>query len=93
MREEYSTEQKPRLLQYTTGTAGVPSSGFAELQSNDGNIKKFTINSIDKKVSVFPRAHTCFNRIDLPHDYESKEELNKFLSQAIQMSMTGFDMD
>lgn len=40
------------------------------LQGNDGNIRKFTIYG-DKNVKVFPRAHTCFNRIDMPI-YKSK---------------------
>lgn len=39
-------------------------------QGNDGNIRKFTIFG-DKNVKVFPRAHTCFNRIDMPI-YKSK---------------------
>ena len=43
-------------------------------------------------VSVFPKAHTCFNRIDLPL-YESKKKLKKFLAMAIQMEATGFDID
>ena len=40
------------------------------MQGNDGNIRKFTIYG-DKNVKVFPRAHTCFNRIDMPI-YKSK---------------------
>lgn len=92
VREDYSVEQKARLLQFTTGTSGVPASGFSMLQGNDGNIRKFTINSISKSVSIFPRAHTCFNRIDLPL-YDSKKELKKFLTMAIQMEATGFDID
>mmetsp|Transcript_100932 Transcript_100932/g.289737 ORF Transcript_100932/g.289737 Transcript_100932/m.289737 type:complete len:718 (-) Transcript_100932:887-3040(-) len=92
VRDDFSMEQRARLLQFTTGTSGVPASGFAMLQGNDGNIRKFTINSISKSVSIFPRAHTCFNRIDLPL-YDSKKELKKFLTMAIQMEATGFDID
>lgn len=90
--EDFNVEQRARLLQFTTGTSGVPASGFAMLQGNDGNIRKFTVNSIDKKTSIFPRAHTCFNRIDLPL-YENKKELKKYLTLAIQMECTGFDID
>lgn len=90
--EDFSDEQKARLLQFTTGTSGVPASGFGMLQGNDGNIRKFTVNSISKSVSIFPRAHTCFNRIDLPI-YDSKKEMKKFLTMAIQMEATGFDID
>jgi len=90
--DDFSLEQKARLLQFTTGTSGVPATGFATLQGNDGNIRKFTVNSISKSASIFPRAHTCFNRIDLPL-YDSKKELKKFLTMAIQMEATGFDID
>jgi len=90
--EDFTIEQRARLLQFTTGTSGVPASGFAMLQGNDGNIRKFTVNSITKSASIFPRAHTCFNRIDLPL-YENKKELKKYLTLAIQMECTGFDID
>lgn len=33
-----------------------------------------------------------FNRIDLPL-YDSKKKLKKFLTMAIQMEATGFDID
>lgn len=62
VRDDFDQEQRARLLQFTTGTSGVPAQGFAFLQGNDGNIRKFTINSIALEQSIFPRAHTCFNR-------------------------------
>ena len=34
------------------------------LQGSDGNIKLFTVE--DSNTGPFPRAHTCFNRIELP---------------------------
>ena len=43
---DFSEEQRARLLQFVTGTSGVPAQGFRALQGNDGNIRKFTINSI-----------------------------------------------
>ena len=89
---DFSEEQRARLLQFVTGTSGVPAQGFRALQGNDGNIRKFTINSIPEAVSVFPKAHTCFNRIDLPL-YDSKKKLQKFLTMAVQMEATGFDID
>ena len=85
-------EERLTLLQFVTGTSGVPAQGFRALQGNDGNIRKFTINSIPEAVSVFPKAHTCFNRIDLPL-YDSKKKLQKFLTMAVQMEATGFDID
>jgi E3 ubiquitin-protein ligase NEDD4 len=73
------------------GTAGVPPQGFAYLQGNDGNIRKFTLNG-DANVKVLPRAHTCFNRIDLPI-YANKADLQKYLTMAICMESTGFDIE
>jgi hypothetical protein len=60
---EFDDEQRARYLQFATGTSRVPAQGFGALQGNDGNIKLFTIDSIPLKTT---RAHTCFNRIDLP---------------------------
>jgi len=90
--EEFDQEMKARLLQFVTGTSGVPPRGFSVLQGIDGNIKKFTIHGVDRKVYQLPRAHTCFNRIDLP-DYYSKEELSDNLKKAVTMSGVGFGME
>ena len=43
-------------------------------------------------VSLYPRAHTCFNRIDLPM-YETKEEMQEKLELAVTMVATGFDIE
>jgi hypothetical protein len=87
----YEIENRAKLLQFVTGTSGVPAQGFAYLQGNDGNIRKFTVNG-DKNIKVFPRAHTCFNRIDLPL-YKTKQEMQKFLTLAITMEASGFDIE
>jgi hypothetical protein len=90
--DEFDTEMKARLLQFVTGTSGVPSRGFSVLQGIDGNIKKFTIHGVDPTTYVYPRAHTCFNRIDLPL-YSSKKELHEKLRTAITLCGSGFDME
>lgn len=87
----FEQEQKAKLLQFVTGTSGVPVQGFAYLQGSDGNIKRFTVHG-DKNVKVFPRAHTCFNRIDMPI-YKSKSELQKYLTMAISIESTGFGIE
>ena len=74
--DEYDQEMRARLLQFITGTSGVPSRGFSVLQGSDGNIKLFTLNGIDMRPNVFPKAHTCFNRLDLPM-YKSKAMLRE----------------
>jgi len=52
----YDEEMKARLLQFATGTSGVPSNGFGFLQGFDGNIRKFTIQGVDLKTCVYPRS-------------------------------------
>jgi hypothetical protein len=44
---------------------------------------------VDKRDFLYPRSHTCFNRLDLPA-YSSKAELEGFLTLVIQMEITGF---
>lgn len=89
--EEFDQEMRARLLQFSTGTSGVPLRGFEFLQGIDGNIKKFTIQGVDG-VGGFPKSHTCFNRIDLP-EYNSKKDLQEKLRVAITTSCVGFDIE
>jgi hypothetical protein len=56
VRDEFDQEMKARLLQFVTGTSGVPARGFSVLQGNDGNIKKFTVHGVDPANYVYPRA-------------------------------------
>jgi HECT-domain (ubiquitin-transferase) len=90
--EEFDQEMKARLLQFVTGTSGVPSRGFGVLQGNDGNVRKFTVHGVSVDVCLYPRAHTCFNRIDLPR-YVCKEDLREKLKLAVTMVATGFDIE
>lgn len=92
--EDFDLEMKARLLQFVTGTSGVPARGFSVLQGIDGNIKKFTINGVpvDRGTYMFPRSHTCFNRIDLPN-YPSRKELYERLKTAVTMSAVGFGIE
>ncbi|KAL9184141.1 hypothetical protein ACHAXT_002227 [Thalassiosira profunda] len=92
VQNEFDQETRARLLQFATGTSGVPARGFSVLQGNDGTIKKFCINGISKEHSLYPRSHTCFNRIDLPV-YSSKDELREKLKVALATSATGFDIE
>jgi len=43
----------------------------------------FTIHLTDVPTDNLPKAHTCFNRLDLPK-YESKQRLLDKLSQAVE---------
>ncbi|XP_076143819.1 E3 ubiquitin-protein ligase NEDD4-like isoform X2 [Alosa pseudoharengus] len=80
-------EKRIRLLQFVTGTSRVPMNGFAELYGSNGP-QLFTIEQWGTRDKL-PRAHTCFNRLDLP-PYESFEELREKLLIAIENAQ-GFD--
>lgn len=43
----------------------------------------FTIHLTDVPTDNLPKAHTCFNRLDLPK-YENKQKLLDKLSQAVE---------
>jgi len=92
VRDDFDQEMKARLLQFVTGTSGVPTRGFSVLQGNDGNIKKFAIHGVNRASFAYPRSHTCFNRIDLP-TYSTKKELYEKLKVAVTMAGVGFDME
>ncbi|CAG9829946.1 unnamed protein product [Diabrotica balteata] len=79
----FSNEMRARLLQFVTGTSRVPMNGFKELYGSNGP-QLFTIEKWGTPDN-FPRAHTCFNRLDLP-PYESYTHLKDKLIKAIEGS-------
>ncbi|XP_031619694.1 E3 ubiquitin-protein ligase Nedd-4 isoform X2 [Contarinia nasturtii] len=79
----FSNEMRARLLQFVTGTSRVPMNGFKELYGSNGP-QMFTIEKWGTLES-YPRAHTCFNRLDLP-PYENYSQLKDKLVQAIEGS-------
>ncbi|XP_067411987.1 E3 ubiquitin-protein ligase NEDD4 isoform X1 [Emydura macquarii macquarii] len=81
------SEKRIRLLQFVTGTSRVPMNGFAELYGSNGP-QLFTVEQWGTPEKL-PRAHTCFNRLDLP-PYESFEDLWDKLLIAIENTQ-GFD--
>jgi E3 ubiquitin ligase SMURF1/2/E3 ubiquitin-protein ligase NEDD4 len=87
--EAFSDEERARLLQFTTGSSRVPVQGFKALTSYDGRICHFTLKAVPFPENAYPRAHTCFNRIDLPV-YKTKKEMEEVLSLVINMEVTGF---
>ncbi|XP_071321598.1 E3 ubiquitin-protein ligase NEDD4-like isoform X7 [Trachinotus anak] len=80
-------EKRIRLLQFVTGTSRVPMNGFAELYGSNGP-QLFTIEQWGTPDKL-PRAHTCFNRLDLP-TYESFEDLRERLLMAVENAQ-GFE--
>ncbi|XP_026320391.1 E3 ubiquitin-protein ligase Nedd-4 isoform X2 [Hyposmocoma kahamanoa] len=79
----FSNEMRSRLLQFVTGTSRVPMNGFKELYGSNGP-QLFTVEKWGTPAN-YPRAHTCFNRIDLP-PYESYQQLREKLIKAIEGS-------
>ncbi|XP_053682400.1 E3 ubiquitin-protein ligase Nedd-4-like isoform X2 [Sabethes cyaneus] len=79
----FSNEMRARLLQFVTGTSRVPMNGFKELYGSNGP-QMFTIEKWGTPEN-YPRAHTCFNRLDLP-PYESYLALKDRLIKAIEGS-------
>ncbi|KAI5965231.1 hulA [Candida pseudojiufengensis] len=86
---EWDSEQKARLLQFTTGTSRIPVNGFKDLQGSDGP-RRFTIEKAGEP-NQLPKSHTCFNRVDLP-PYENYEHLKQKLSLAVEETV-GFGQE
>ncbi|XP_030059687.1 E3 ubiquitin-protein ligase HECW1, partial [Microcaecilia unicolor] len=83
--ERFNNEQRLRLLQFVTGTSSVPYEGFAALRGSNG-LRRFCIEKWGKITSL-PRAHTCFNRLDLP-PYPSYSMLHEKLLTAVEETST-----
>ncbi|OWZ04868.1 HECT E3 ubiquitin ligase [Phytophthora megakarya] len=90
----FSQEERARLLQFVTGTSRVPAEGFRALLSHDGRVRRFGLQLVSigsPPAGLYPKAHTCFNRLDLPV-YRSYDELVTYLTLVINMEITGFTM-
>ncbi|CEG67326.1 Putative E3 ubiquitin-protein ligase [Rhizopus microsporus] len=85
----WDSEKKARLLQFTTGTSRIPVNGFKDLQGSDGP-RRFTIEK-SGEITQLPKAHTCFNRIDMP-PYKSYETLVAKLTMAVEETV-GFGQE
>ncbi|XP_015781767.1 E3 ubiquitin-protein ligase HECW2 isoform X2 [Tetranychus urticae] len=83
--KKFDNERRLRLLQFVTGTSSIPYDGFAALRGSNGP-RKFCIEKWGLPTSL-PRAHTCFNRLDLP-PYTSFEMLYDKLLLAVEESST-----
>uniref|UniRef100_UPI00358F6373 E3 ubiquitin-protein ligase HECW2-like isoform X2 n=1 Tax=Myxine glutinosa TaxID=7769 RepID=UPI00358F6373 len=83
--ERFNNEQRLRLLQFVTGTSSIPYEGFAALRGSNGP-RKFCIEKWGRITSL-PRAHTCFNRMDLP-PYPSYAMLYEKVLIAVEETST-----
>eukprot|EP00771_Trimastix_marina_P000626 gnl/Trimastix_PCT/1648.p1 GENE.gnl/Trimastix_PCT/1648~~gnl/Trimastix_PCT/1648.p1 ORF type:complete len:816 (-),score=188.10 gnl/Trimastix_PCT/1648:29-2476(-) len=74
---------RKEFLQFVTGSSQVPLDGFTGLDP------PFTVQLTRDAASALPRAHTCFNQLDLPQ-YESYQQLCDRILYAIRECSQGF---
>ena len=90
---EFSQGELALLLKFVTGTSRLPVEGFKGLRTLRGESAKFTLEPvIYTDIRQLPRAHTCFNRLDLPL-YRSKDVLKDNLLYAVVHYSVGFGLD
>lgn len=105
-----------KFLHFCTGTSKVPIGGFAALESNRGQITKFSITHVPLKRSInkkkrsskgfnminsnnnevdmnnLIKAHTCFNRIDLP-EFTDFSQVKRAIDFVVENEILGFGLD
>lgn len=81
----FTNEQRLRLVQFVTGTSSIPYEGFSALRGSTGP-RRFCIERWGR-IESLPRAHTCFNRLDLP-PYPSLQLLHEKLLLAVEETNT-----
>ena len=89
-----SQEELSNFLLFCTGSSRVPIGGFKSLESNRGQISKFEIVKTEYEAGKrnFLRAHTCFNRLDLPN-FPDKYTLNEAIKFALENEVLGFGIE
>ncbi|KAF0992084.1 hypothetical protein HZS_1493, partial [Henneguya salminicola] len=78
--EKIDQHTREQFLLFVTGTSRIPQTGFRDLFGSDGS-HKFTIEKWGNANNL-PRAHTCFNRIELP-PYASYKDLSSKVLKAL----------
>ena len=91
---ELSQKQLSNLLMFSTGGSRVPLGGFSSLESNRGNSAIFTIECIQyiPNHKNYIKAHTCFNRLDIPF-FKNKNELKDAILFICDNEILGFGID
>ena len=89
-----SQEELSNFLLFCTGSSRVPIGGFKSLESNRGQIAKFEIVKTEYIAGKknFLRAHTCFNRLDLPN-FPDKNTLDEAVKFALENEVLGFGIE
>ena len=91
---DLSQKELSNLLLFSTGASRVPFGGFSCLESNRGNVAKFTIEYVPymRGKNKFIKAHTCFNRLDIPN-FEAKNDLKEAVKYISSNEIIGFGID
>ena len=92
--KDLNQKELSNILLFSTGSGRVPLGGFGVLESNRGNISRFRIEMLpyEKGCKNFIKAHTCFNRIDIPL-YKNKEEMVEMIKFIANQEILGFGID
>lgn len=92
--QNLSQKKLSNFLQFWTGSSRVPIGGFSDLESNRGEISRFTIEIVPYKQNQknFIKAHTCFNRIEVP-SFPSKKLLEEAIEFVCQCEIFRFGID
>ena len=89
---ELGEADKAKLLQYVTGALRVPVGGFRYLQGADGALRRFGIMGVSLDECAFLRAHTCFNRLDLPA-FQARADVEAAVRAILSIDVSGFDAE
>ena len=85
----WSHEERARFLNFATATSHVPPGGFKNLGGHLGEKKQFELRLVRYGQvgyeAGYPKAHTCFNRIDLPI-YSSNAEMRTKMEGVLKFS-------
>eukprot|EP01091_Cochliopodium_minus_P009386 TRINITY_DN2303_c0_g1_i1.p1 TRINITY_DN2303_c0_g1~~TRINITY_DN2303_c0_g1_i1.p1 ORF type:complete len:487 (-),score=156.94 TRINITY_DN2303_c0_g1_i1:61-1521(-) len=90
--EKWENDKRANFLQFVTGTKKVPVGGFINLFGSNGP-QKFTIRAILDENEKNIKAHTCFNRLEIPL-YTEKTDLEENLDGITKSThLFGFDIE
>ena len=88
----FSQDYLSLLILFVTGTPRLPVEGFASLKTTRGESARFTIEPVPYTKGTLPRAHTCFNRLDLPL-YQSQIEMKTAIIYVLDNHAIGFGIE
>ncbi|CAK4301448.1 unnamed protein product [Aphanomyces euteiches] len=86
-----SSDDRVKLLKYTTGASRVPVQGFRGLTSYDGKLCRFNLKGVPYTRGAYPVVHACYNRIDMPL-YDRKQQLEDAIAMLLSSDPTGFNI-